>query len=231
MECIILAGGFGTRLQSVVSDVPKCMAPINDQPFLYYLLEYLSTQGCEKLIFSLGYKSDVVLDWLNTNSPLPFDYVIENEPLGTGGGIQLALSKTEQQHVIVVNGDTMFCVNLQELMGVHNSKNAEATIALKPLQDFDRYGTVDINSESTIDKFKEKNYCKEGLINGGVYCINRQKILERGLSENFSFETDYLSKYVDQKKFYGYVSDEYFIDIGIPEDYAQAQVDFKRIFK
>lgn len=231
MECIILAGGFGTRLQSVVSDVPKCMAPINDQPFLHYLLEYLRMQGCKRLIFSLGYKSDIVLNWLNRNSPLPFDYVIEGNPLGTGGGIQLALSKIDHEHAIVVNGDTLFFVDLKELTDLHITQKAETTIALKPLQDFDRYGTVDVNSENQIHNFKEKSYCKEGLINGGVYCINKQMMYNRGLPEKFSFETDYLSKYVDEKKFCGYITDEYFIDIGIPEDYAIAQIDFKRIFK
>ena len=92
-DVIILAGGMGTRLRSVVSEVPKCMAPVSGHPFLYYLLEYLKPYNPGKVVLSLGYMSEKVIDWVNTSGRFLYDYpiewVVESTPLGTGGGIKL----------------------------------------------------------------------------------------------------------------------------------------------
>lgn len=230
MECIVLAGGLGTRLQSVVADVPKCMAPVNGMPFLHYIFSYLQEQGCTRLILSLGYKHEVVLNWLATQSPsFEVDYVIEEEPLGTGGGIQLALSKAQTNNVAILNGDTMFRVDLQNMMQFHNEKNAATTLALKPMQQFDRYGVVGINEHQCITAFKEKQHYKEGLINGGVYIINKAALASKELPRKHSFEKDYFERYVAEANMYGFVSNEYFIDIGIPSDFEKAQQDFKTL--
>lgn len=229
MECIILAGGFGTRLQSVVADVPKCMAPVNEQPFLHYLFDYLAKQGCTKVILSLGYKHEVILKWLAKEQwPFAVDHVIEQEPLGTGGGIQLALQKASDDNIIVLNGDTMFRVNLQELLAYHQNKKATTTLALKPMQQFDRYGTVQLNDTGCIISFDEKKYCDTGLINGGVYVLNKTALTDKNLPEKFSLEQGYFERFVAEGNMYGFVSDTYFIDIGIPVDYQQAQQDFQK---
>ena len=125
----------------------------------------------------------------------------------------------------------MFKVDLRQQMKFHQSVKAEATLALKKMHKFDRYGIVNIEGKGVIRSFEEKQYREEGLINGGVYFINREAFLKRNLPEKFSFEKDYLEKFTGQKKFYGYENDSYFIDIGIPTDYDRAQVDFKTIFK
>ncbi|GAC1388978.1 MAG: hypothetical protein NVSMB45_18830 [Ginsengibacter sp.] len=106
-EAVILAGGLGTRLRSVVSDVPKCMAPVKGVPFLKYIIDRLIKQGINRIIFSVGYKSEVIANFLLENYK-HFDYVLaqEAEPLGTGGAIKLACSFARDLNVMVLNGDT-----------------------------------------------------------------------------------------------------------------------------
>ncbi len=232
MEAIILAGGLGTRLQGVIGASPKCMAPVNGRPFLSYLFDYLDKQRCTRVILSLGYKHKMVTDWLETQDLyFELDYVIESEPLGTGGGILAAVSDAATEDVAVLNGDTMFLVDLQEQMRFHKANKATTTLALKDMQNFDRYGVVNVNEKSIITAFEEKQQRKNGSINGGVYFINTEAFLAKDLPEKFSFEKDYLEKFVGEQKFYGYKSDSYFIDIGIPTDYEQAQADLKTMFK
>lgn len=228
-EAIILAGGLGTRLRSAVPDLPKCMAPVAGQPFLFYVVNYLRMQGIEKIIFSLGYMHEVILNWLQKEFPtLNYDYVIEDEPLGTGGAIQLALEKATTSHVFIANGDTMFRFNAAAMLGQHLNKNAECTLALKPMQHFDRYGVVEVNEQHTIISFKEKQYYESGLINAGLYLLHKQAFLARNFPVKFSFEKDYLEKMVSDHIFSGLSTSAYFIDIGIPEDYNRAQSEFDK---
>lgn len=231
MECIVLAGGLGTRLRSVVNELPKCMAPVNDKPFLHYLFEYLKQQGATRIILSLGYKHEYVLDWISKQDlSFDIDHVIENEPLGTGGGIQLAISKANEKNIIVLNGDTIFTLSLNKLLSFHVEAKATTTLALKEMYNFHRYGVVNVDEQNTIISFEEKQYREKGLINGGVYVMDKKAFANKDLPEKFSFEKDYLEQYISDKSFYGYISDGYFLDIGIPEDYHKAAEDFKSLF-
>lgn len=228
VEAIVLAGGLGTRLRDVVPELPKCMAPVAGRPFLAYVIDALRLQGIQRFVFSLGYKADIITDFLKTAYPtLDYTTEVETEPLGTGGAIQLALSKCKGETVLVANGDTLFKIAIWGFEKVHLENNSECTLALKPLQNFSRYGVVEMEN-NRITSFKEKQFYKEGLINGGIYLLNKAKFLQRKLPQKFSFETDYLQKFVTEKQFFGSVQDDYFIDIGIPEDYAQAQKDFQK---
>lgn len=228
-EAIILAGGLGTRLRSAVPDLPKCMAPVAGRPFLFYVVNYLRMQGIEKIIFSLGYMHEVILDWMQQEFPtLNYDYVIEDEPLGTGGAIQLALQKAQTSHVFVANGDTLFKFDAWSMLDQHIDKKAECTLALKPMQHFERYGVVELNEQNAIISFKEKQYYESGLINAGLYLIDKQSFLSRSFPVKFSFEKDYLEKFVEEAIFSGLSRDAYFIDIGIPEDYTRAQTEFSK---
>src|ERR1700732_4854978 len=129
MEAIILAGGLGTRLQGVIGAYPKSMAPVNGRPFLAYLFEYLEEQKCTRVILSLGYKHKAVTEWVEEQDVLfEIDCVIEQEPLGTGGGILAAMEVAETDEVVVVNGDTMFKVDLAEQLAFHKSRNAATTL-------------------------------------------------------------------------------------------------------
>ncbi|MBS1772464.1 MAG: nucleotidyltransferase family protein [Bacteroidetes bacterium] len=230
MECIVLAGGLGTRLQSVIGLYPKCMAEVNSKPFLHYIFDYLEQQQISRVILSLGFKHEVILDWLKTESrKFEIDYVIEETPLGTGGGISLALTKAKEDNVLVLNGDTMFRVDAKAMFKFHAKKNAATTLALKKMQQFERYGVVRMDGRNVITAFEEKKYYDDGLINGGVYIINKEALNKRNLPEKYSFEKDYLEVSVKDGNIYGFESDAYFIDIGIPTDYEQAQQDFKTI--
>lgn len=225
-EAIILAGGLGTRLREAVPDLPKCMAPVNGQPFITFVIRHLQQQGITRFIFSLGYRSDAFTEYLSTVLDSgSFELVIEKEPLGTGGAIQLACNFAKEKNVVVVNGDSIFKVDLSLQADFHFAHQSHCTLALKPMENFERYGVVELNTDHSIASFKEKQFYQKGLINGGVYILHTEYFLALGLPEKFSFETDYLQKYYTERNIYGVIQDGYFIDIGIPEDYAKAQQD------
>lgn len=223
-QAIVLAGGLGTRLRSAVPDLPKCMAPVKGKPFLAYIIDYYSRQGITDFIFSLGYKHELITGWLRQyESTLHIQTVIEDNPLGTGGGIRLAAGKAGTSPVLVLNGDTIFKVDVQQLDTFHAQHNATCSLSLKPMQQFARYGVVEIDAGNRVKSFHEKKYYDKGLINGGVYVLNPNDFLQQPLPAAFSFEKDYLEKNVGHLPIYGCVQEGYFIDIGIPEDYALAE--------
>lgn len=227
-QAVILAGGLGTRLRSAVPDLPKCMAPVAGKPFIHYVIAYLQQQKVTSFIFSLGYLHEVIENYINKTFPgLKVKYSIEDEPLGTGGAIRLACSMATEENVLVLNGDTMYKINADELLSFHIQRHAACTLALKPMQHFERYGVVEISDENYIQSFKEKQFYEHGLINGGVYGLNVAAFLALGLPTKFSFEKDYLEKYFASEKMTGQIQDEYFIDIGIPEDFAKADREFR----
>ena len=269
MEAIILAGGLGTRLRSAVSDLPKCLAPItaissgvaegchfkkgvatgfemtpsstppDSVPFLFFLLEELGRQGVTRVILSVGYLREKVMEFVNGREwPFEVAWAVEEEPLGTGGAIRLALSMAREERVLVLNGDTFFHVELAELLDVE----APVAMALKPMRDFDRYGTVSVipsapspvipnerEGSVRLQSFREKQPCAEGLINGGVYAIDRNLFEDLALPGKFSFEEAVLPPLAGAGKVAGKVFDSYFIDIGIPSDYERAQQELPEL--
>jgi D-glycero-alpha-D-manno-heptose 1-phosphate guanylyltransferase len=223
-SAIILAGGLGTRLRSAVADLPKCMAPVNGKPFIAYVIEHFQQQGIQQFVFALGYKSEAFTDFLSATLPAgSYKLSIENEPLGTGGAIKLACTQLIEKTTLVANGDTLFKIQLDKLAAFHHMCGAHCTLSLKPMQGFDRYGVVELNKDYSIRLFKEKQFYESGLINGGVYALHAEKFLQEELPQKFSFEKDYLEKFYNTRSMFGVVQDEYFIDIGIPEDYERAQ--------
>lgn len=225
MDVIILAGGLGTRLRSVVSEVPKCMAPVAGKPFLWYLLEQLRHYPVSRVILSVGYLREAVIDWVEAHRadyPFEFRFAVEEEPLGTGGGIRLACGMAEESEVIVLNGDTFFDADLCALADARRGSGASIALALKPMRDFDRYGSVVLNDDGKVLEFKEKAHCDEGLINGGVYAIDITSGVLEGHGERFSFEKEVLEPLCAEGALCGIRQDGYFIDIGIPADYERA---------
>jgi len=233
IPAIVLAGGLGTRLRSVISDLPKPMAPVNGKPFLHYIFLYLQKQGITDVVLSVGYKSEVIKEFFGDKYVgINIRYAVENEPLGTGGGIRQAMSMIDSD-AYVLNGDTFFDVDLTDLYEFYTKRSSDIALALKRMHHFDRYGTVEIGNQDRVLQFQEKRYKAEGLINGGVYVINKdlfkkvEEMEETILPQRFSFEKDILEKHLVPLRYQGKEFSGYFIDIGIPEDYDRAQTDFK----
>ncbi|HED6149575.1 TPA: nucleotidyltransferase family protein [Campylobacter coli] len=222
MQAIVLAGGLGTRLRSVVQDLPKPMAPINGKPFLAFVLEHLKKQGITEIILSVSYKYELIQEYFKDEfHGMKIHYNIEKELLGTGGAVKDAL-KFVKNEVYVVNGDTFFDIDLKKLV-LNGSK---ICIALKQMQNFDRYGTVNVDEQGIVTSFEEKVFKKQGLINGGIYLLKKDIFDEFSLGKKFSFE-EFLQENYKSLKIQTQIFDDYFIDIGIPQDY----IDFIELRK
>jgi len=228
-EAVILAGGLGSRLKEVVSDVPKVMAPVNGRPFLEYILDYLGWNLVNHVVLSVGYKYEIIQKHFgNRYKDIELDYAIEGSPLGTGGGIQKAFDQIKGYRAYVFNGDTLFFVDLERLTNFHLSKQTLFTLVLRNVDDTSRYGAVSRNEYGLISNFCEKGeHSGEGLINGGVYLIEKKFFDQYPFPEKFSLEKDCFEKLVSTRIFYGIICKQYFIDIGVPEDYKTAQDEFK----
>lgn len=230
-EAIILAGGQGRRLKSVVADIPKPLAPINNIPFLTYLICFLKQQDIKHIVLSVGYRWEMIKEiYGDSYEGLKISYAIEQMPLGTGGGIALSLEKTYEEDILILNGDSFIDFELKKFYEFHKANNSTLSFVLKDMKDFERYGSVDVK-EDRIIAFCEKKLIKQGLINAGVYIAKRDIFKGLNLPYKFSFEKDYLEQKVSEGLFFGYTTKGYFIDIGIPEDYNKAQIDFKDIWK
>ncbi len=232
MEVIILAGGFGTRLQSIVKNVPKPMVDINGMPFLSFIMDYLVRHGVSKVLLSVGYKHEIIENYFGSRyKNLDIEYIIEEEPLGTGGAIKKALEQVKGKAVIVMNGDTFFNLDIKKIVDFHFGKDAMLTLAVKPMHNYDRYDSIIFEDNKIID-FADKSFKSFGHINGGVYVLSKKILNYFGeFKKNFSFEIEFLRKTIHEITVYPFISDSYFIDIGIPEDYRKAQKELGLVFK
>ncbi|MFQ5769743.1 MAG: nucleotidyltransferase family protein [bacterium] len=227
LEAIILAGGYGTRLKAAIADIPKSIAMVNRQPFLNYLLNYLSNFNIQKVILATGHLHHKIESLYGKSyKNIKIEYSIEKELLGTGGGIKQAVRKVSSEHILILNGDTFFNVNLDDMLAIHESNKADLTIALKPMYNISRYGSVKIEG-THVKSFEEKKRVKFGYINGGVYLSTIHLFDAFDLPEKFSIEEDFLKKFTSQLNIHACISDAYFIDIGIPEDYQKAQIEMR----
>ncbi|MBR5233921.1 MAG: HAD-IIIA family hydrolase [Clostridia bacterium] len=217
MEAIILAGGLGLRLREKVYEAPKVLAETAGKPFIFHVLEYLYRNGVTHAVLAVSYMHEKIISSVgNSFHGMTIDYSVEKEPLGTGGAIKEAMKKCNEDFVFVLNGDTVFDVDLREMY--KTAKKDFVTIALKYMDNADRRGIVETEN-GVVTYFKEKEPGKSGTINGGIYLIDRQVPLSK--KKKFSFEYDFLE--MNCNRLIPFVSDGYFIDIGIPEDYERAQ--------
>jgi len=181
-QVVILVGGLGTRLRSVVQDVPKPMADIHGKPFLEYLLQLLIQNGYQNFLFLLGYKGDMIKNYFGdgSNFGVNIEYSNEEAPLGTGVALLNALDKLSDDF-FMVNGDTFFDIQYEILEDFVTSKNHEFLIALRYSDDLSRYGIIEIDDNYKVISFSEKGQIQEnridGYINGGVYFVKKE-ILE-----------------------------------------------------
>lgn len=228
MEAIVLAGGFGTRLSHIVSNVPKPMAPVAGKPFLEYILDDLVENGITHIILAVHHKKESIINYFGDYfKSAIIDYSIEKVPLKTGGAIKQGLSFCREDRVLVVNGDTFYKVPYQRMHQFSIKKGKMVTIAVKEMANFSRYGKIDINGNGVVTAFHEKEFCSKGYINGGVYDIARSAL--DLCPDTFSIEDVYFPTILAEEEIQAFPCNNYFVDIGVPEDYQKAQKDFLRV--
>lgn len=224
MKAIVLAGGLGTRLASVSGNIPKPMAPIGSRPFLEYLLDYLVEQGAEQAILAVSYKWEVIRHHFGDSyREMSLGYSVEDKPLGTGGAIRQALGLLTEDEAVVLNGDTLFRVDLEGMVKSHRNSGTQLSIALKQVPDSGRFGRVEVSAKGAIADFLEKSTGGPGWINGGIYLLHRKLFADFPMPSRFSFEQDLVEPNIDRIQPRAFQSDAYFIDMGVPEDYQRAQ--------
>ena len=227
-EAIILAGGFGTRLRGVVDDVPKPLAPVAGRPFLGWLLDRLAARGMRRCILATGYLSELVEQRIGTRwQGMDIAYSREPEPLGTGGAIRLAATRLQGHAAHVLNGDTWLEYDPVALEDSARAAVASMAIALARVDDVARYGAVDIEDTRVVG-FREKGEAGPGWINAGCYFLGADALAALPARDVFSFEQDVLQPRVQAGAVAAFTATAGFIDIGVPEDYARAQLQFYR---
>lgn len=226
VDAVILAGGFGTRLAAVVSEVPKPMAPVAGRPFLERLLDRLIAQGIRRAVLAVGYKREIIEAHFGADyRGLALRYSVEAEPLGTGGALRQAFEEAGLARAFALNGDTWCSLDLAAFAQAHLAAGRLASLALVPMDDAGRYGAVELDAQNRISAFREKTpSAVPGLINAGVYALERAVFELAPASVKFSFESAILQGHASTAGFAGYVAQgAEFIDIGVPEDYRRAQ--------
>ncbi|MEP3196756.1 MAG: nucleotidyltransferase family protein [Lentilitoribacter sp.] len=222
MEAIILAGGRGTRLKSVVADLPKPMADIAGSPFLEILLRRLEKFGYSHVILSLGYMAEKIISYVEANQySMKISFEVENKPLGTGGAIRRALIKCNEDHVYIFNGDTFLDFDVNDTENFWDKEKCPVMVG-HYLEDTSRYGRL-IVEDGFVTGFIEKGKPNPGFINGGCYVIPLNYLDKWNLDENFSIENDHFAHSINQEKMGFIKSKSIFVDIGVPEDYFRAQ--------
>lgn len=219
----MLCGGLGTRLRSVVSDVPKPMAPIAGRPFLEYLLEALRRDGVTRAVLAVGYKREVVMDHFGSQwDGLDIAYAVEEEPAGTGGGLKLGLQQIRGEAAYGLNGDSFLAASLEPLVAAFETAAAALALAVKPQPDMGRFGACVLEG-GRLTGFRQGEPGEAGVINAGVYVMSRDLFLRHPAPERFSFEQDFLAPLAPVLRPAAAVLDAPFIDIGVPESFALAQ--------
>jgi D-glycero-alpha-D-manno-heptose 1-phosphate guanylyltransferase len=220
--CIILAGGLGTRLRSVIPDKPKCLAPIGNKSFLEIQLGLLKHQGIDNFVLSLGHMANLVQEEVEKlRDEFNIGYVIEETPLGTGGAVLHVMNTLNIEEAMVTNGDTFLGGDLSAMLIPLNLSNNElCRMAVIEVPDMMRYGGVELNGDRLIG-FKEKGQTGVGLINAGFYRLRNQAFLTTQLPAASSFETSLMPSLSNQNKVTASVIAGEFIDIGVPEDYTK----------
>jgi NDP-sugar pyrophosphorylase family protein len=230
-DVVILCGGLGTRLRSVVSDRPKPMADVNGRPFLDRLMTYVADYGFRRCILCIGHMGDRIKRYYGERSvhPLTILFSEESEPLGTAGAVKHAEPFIRSDHFLLMNGDSWCPVDLRDLLEFHTGKEALASLTLVRVEEADNYGTVTLREDSRVIGFEEKrDGAGGGLVNGGIYLLRKEFLGFIPSERKLSLECDIFPRILTERV-YGYVTNERLIDIGVPERYGMAQEYFKEV--
>ncbi|MDQ8051137.1 nucleotidyltransferase family protein [Luteibacter sp.] len=226
-EAIVLAGGFGTRLRSVVEQLPKPLAPVAGRPFVAWVLDHLAGQGIERVVMATGYLAKMVESALGDSwHGMDLAYSVEVEPLGTGGAIALARTMVTGEGVHVVNGDTYLRYSPGAMVELVTPNGADMAMALAEVDDVSRYGAVS-SAAGRVVAFSEKGQSGPGYINAGCYYLGAATLAALPVGQRFSFENDVLMPGAVHGRVAAYTETSGFIDIGVPEDFHRAQAIFR----
>jgi NDP-sugar pyrophosphorylase family protein len=225
---LVLCGGKGTRLQSVLPDIPKFLAPILGHPFADYLLYHIHAQGIQEVVLCTGYLSQEIEDHCGNGSRygLHLRYSKESEPLGTAGAIQHARKYISCDSFWVWNGDSVISADIRPMVVLHRSQKAQATLAITEVSDTARYGSVILGQNGMIECFREKGHSGAGYINSGVYLMNRAVLESIPADRPTAIEHDVFPELIGHG-LYGYAVEGGFLDIGTPESYRMALEFFR----
>jgi D-glycero-alpha-D-manno-heptose 1-phosphate guanylyltransferase len=231
IDAIILAGGLGTRLRETVRDVPKSLAPVDGKPFLDIILKTLRSSGnIKKVVIAVGYMAEKIIKRYHKgeNFGLEIEFSIEKELLGTGGGVKKALAYCDSTDVLVLNGDSYVDISIPDFLTFHKQHNSLLSMALKEVENANRYGRVNISKDSSILSFEEKLPRQEsGFINAGMYLFNKELFNDVEEKKVLSLERDLLPNMIKKRSF-GFVCHGKFIDIGTTESFGIASEYLKK---
>ncbi len=236
MQAVLLAGGLGTRLRSVVNDRPKPMALIEDKPFMEYVVHELSKHGVTDIVFAVGYKGSMVEEYFGDGTgfaapdgtPIRVQYAYEEELLGTAGAIRNAGRFVTEDTFFVLNADTFYQIDYSRLVEMQKEADLDMALVLREVPDISRYGEAVLEA-GRLTGFNEKSRTpRPGTINGGVYLMKRT-LLDDIPQGKVSLENEMIPRWLREgRPVGGFVNDGYFIDIGVPEAYYQFIEDVQK---
>lgn len=234
MQAIILAGGMGKRLARVLeSETPKPMAPLHGRPLLAHTLGALKAQGVKEAMLAVCYKKEAIRAYFGYQfEGMRLYYAEEHTPLGTGGALKAALEALNPQApVVVMNGDCLIETDVAAMHYAHIQTGAMLTMAVREMQDCSRYGEVTLADDRRIEAFTYPGHARPGWISAGTYVVSPFIFEGFTLPDAFSFESDFQHPFCDYLRPLAWPVHGYFIDIGLPEDYAQAKRDMQERLK
>ena len=231
MRAVVLVGGFGTRLRPLTSDLPKQMLPIVDRPMIEHVVGHLAAHGVEEVVLSLGFLPDAFLDAYSDGrcAGIPLHYAVEPEPLDTAGAIRFAAEDAGiDEAFLVLNGDVLTDLAVDELVLFHRASGAEATVSLTPVDDPSRDGVVPTDANGRVTGFVEKppaGAAPCNWINAGTYVFEPSVIDRIEPGRRVSVEREVFPAMADEGVLYGVRSEAYWVDTGTPETYLGVQLD------
>lgn len=232
MDVIILAGGKGTRLQSVVSDVPKPLAMVNGRPFLDYQFAMLQEMpAIGRVVLAIGHLADCIIAHYAEHKPsLDLSFAVEASQLGTAGALRNALPFTTSEQILALNGDSIFRWDIGAMRAVQRRTKARATIALLEVEDVSRYGAVTVENEHAVSFLEKSSVPRPGIINAGIYLFERLAIEAIPAHKTVSLEHETLPALAKEGALAAATFRSDFIDIGLPETYRLAATLVPRLF-
>jgi len=229
-EVVVLCGGRGTRIQGVLKDIPKILAPFQHKTFLDILVARLEEAGFASVTLSVGYLREKIRTYVQDKlkTTLKVNFVEETEPLGTAGALRNCLPQINADLVMVLNGDCITPVDFNDFFKFHTKMESDLSFVLCKQSNSGDFGNVSVGADGRLKAFNEKTTHSSGLINAGIYLFNKDILKHLPPKTPSSLETEFFPAIIRNKKCFGFVTEAQVMDIGTPERYTQSQEVFKK---